>query len=153
MQPLFCRATRCTTAVPVKPGKMWVDKGREFAGEFASFCQNAAIDLYLTNSDTMSAFAERNIRSLKSIIFKYLRGTSTDVYVDNLQSFVNVINSRVNRITKMARKQVQKSDKSFLVFLRRSTAVQKPTFKYGQHVRIRRTVSSWLPHSIHRRNI
>ena len=138
MQPLFCRATRGTTAVPGKPEKIWVDKGREFAGEFASFCQNAAIDLYSTNSETKSAFAERNIRSLKSIIFKYLHENSTDVYIDKLQSFVNVINSLVKRITKMTPKQVQKSDEAFLVSLQNSNAVQKPRFKIGQHVRIRR---------------
>ena len=38
----------------------------------------------------------------------------------------------------MAPKQVQKSDEAFLVSLQNSNAVQKPRFKIGQHVRIRR---------------
>ena len=54
-----------------------------------------------------------------------------------MQSFVNVINFRVNRFTKMAPKQVQKSDEAFLVLQQNSNAVQKPSFKIGQHVKNR----------------
>ncbi len=49
-----------------QPEKLWTDKGTEFRGEFAKFCEKRKIHSYSTNSETKSAFAERNIRSLKN---------------------------------------------------------------------------------------
>ena len=140
MQPKFCRKKKGIGPVQPQPEKIWVDKGREFAREFASFCQQESIDLYSTNSETKSAFAERNIRSLKSIIFKFLHENSTDTYIDKLQSFVNIINSRVNRMTKLAPNKVDKVDEAFLVSLQNCNAILKPKFEVGQHVRIRRKI-------------
>ena len=104
LQPLFCRRTTLSQRakhVQKKPEKIWVDRGREFAREFASFCSENEIKIYSTFSETKSVFAERQIRSLKSLIFKYLHENNTEVYHDKLQDFVTVINSRVNRITKL----------------------------------------------------
>lgn len=143
LQPLFCRGTKSTnraTSVQLKPEKIWVDRGREFAREFGSFCSENEIKIYSTFSETKSAFAERNIRSLKSLIFKYLHENNTEVYHDKLQEFVTVINSRVNRITKLAPNQVKKTDESFLVSLQNSNDIKKPKFKLGQQVRIRRKI-------------
>ena len=67
-----------------KPEKIWVDKGREFAGEFSHICRENAIEVYSTHSKTRSAFAERNMRSLKAIIFKFLHENNTDKYIENL---------------------------------------------------------------------
>ena len=55
-----------------KPERVWTDKGSEFKGEFKKFCEKKEILLYTTENKTKSAFAERNIRSLKNIIHKYL---------------------------------------------------------------------------------
>ena len=140
MQPIFCRKTKGIAGMPPKPEKIWVDKGREFAGEFSSFCEQEAIELYSTNSETKSAFAERNIRSLKAIIFKYLHENCTDKYIDSLQHFVYIINSRVNRVTKLAPNQVKKTDEASLITLQNCNTLQKPKFKVGQHVRIRRKI-------------
>ena len=63
--PKICNATQ-------QPEKIWVDKGREFSGEFASFRQSKDIVIYSTKSETKSALAEGNIRSPKSLIFKYI---------------------------------------------------------------------------------
>ena len=35
MQPIFCRETKGFAGMPAKPEKYWVDKGREFTGEFS----------------------------------------------------------------------------------------------------------------------
>ena len=51
-----------------QPEKVWTDKGSEFKGDFKKFCEKKGIHLYTTESETKSAFAERNIRSLKNII-------------------------------------------------------------------------------------
>ena len=89
MKPKFLRLNSKTGP---KPEKICVDKGREFSGEFSQLCTNNDIELYLTHSETKSAFAERNIRSLKAIIFKLMHENNTDTYIENLQQFVDVIN-------------------------------------------------------------
>ena len=120
LQPRFCRGSR-----PVSP-KIWVDKGRELAHDFAIFCHQSAIHLYLTCSETKPVFDEMNIRSIKALIFKYLHKNNTEVYHKQLQAFVDIIISRVNRVTKLAPNQVKDSDESFLVSLQNCNAIKKP---------------------------
>ena len=55
-----------------RPQKVWVDDGTEFLGAFKTLCNKRGIHLYITFSAKKSAFAERNIRSLKNIIYRYL---------------------------------------------------------------------------------
>ena len=135
LQPRFCGGSR-----PVSPNleKICIDNGREFAREFSNFCQQSGIHLHSTCSETKSVFAKRNIRSIKALIFKYLHENNTEVYHEQFQAIVDIINSRINRITKLAPNQVKKSDESFLVSLRNCNAIKKPKFKLGQHVRIGR---------------
>ena len=55
-----------------RPKKLWVDKGTEFAGAFKKFCAAEGIQVYSTMSETKAAFAERTIRSLKNILYRYM---------------------------------------------------------------------------------
>ena len=119
-----------------------MDKGREFAGEFSHFCRENDIGLYSTHSETKSAFAERNILSLKAIIFKFLHENNTDTYIENLKQFVNVINCRVNRITKLAPKDVGKNDVPYLISLQRCNQIRQPKYKMGHQVRIKRKIET-----------
>ena len=145
LQPRFCGGSR---PVSPNPEKIWVDKGREFAREFANFCQQSGIHLYSTCSETNSVFAERKNRSIKALIFKHLHENNNKVYHEQLQAFVDIINSRINRVSKLAPYQVKKSDEPFLVSLQNCNAIKKPKFKLGQHVRIRRKTD--LFHRAHR---
>ena len=52
--------------------KKWVDKGTEFAGEFKKLCKADGIQNYTRMSETKAAFAERTIRSLKNILYRYM---------------------------------------------------------------------------------
>ena len=52
--------------------KVWPDKGTEFTGEFKQFCDSKNDELYNRHNETKSAFAERNIRSLKNKFYKHL---------------------------------------------------------------------------------
>ena len=79
-----------------QPEKVWVDDGTEFLGAFKAPCTERGIHLYSTFSEKKSAFAERNIRSLKNIIYRYLEAKWTYSYLDKLNAFVKTINSRVN---------------------------------------------------------
>ena len=91
-----------------QPKKVWVDDGTEFLGAFKDLCNKRGIHLYSTFSEKKSAFAERNKRSLKNIIYRYLDEKWTYSYLDKLDSFVKTINSRVNRTIKIAPNKVTK---------------------------------------------
>ena len=124
LQLPFWRKIKSQVTVPKQSEKTWEDKGPKFASGFPEFCQASNIPLYSTNRETKPAFEERNIRSLKSTIFKYVvHSNSADVYIDNLQKFVNVINSRVNRVPKLAPNLVRNRDVSFVVSLQNCNAL------------------------------
>ena len=55
-----------------RPKKIWVDKGTELAGEFKKIHKTEGIQIYSTMSETKAAFAERTIRSLKIILYRYM---------------------------------------------------------------------------------
>ena len=122
-----------------QPKKVWVDQGSEFRGTFRDLCDRKNIHLYHTFSEKKSAFAERNIRSLKSIIYKYLEDKWSYSYIDKLPQFVKTINTRINRITKIAPAKVTKADVPRLLSLSinsSSQQVRPPRYKVGDFVRI-----------------
>ena len=96
--------------------------------------------MYSTFSEKKSAVAERNIRSLKNIIYRYLEEKWTYSYINNLDQFVKTINSRVNRVTKLPPNKVTKKDVPRLVSLTVETRrSQKPKLYVGDFVRIVKT--------------
>ena len=120
-----------------QPLKVWFDDGKEFLGAFKSLREKRGIHSYSTYSKKKSAFAERNIRSLKNIIYRYLEEKWTYSYFDKLDQFVNTIISRVNRVTKLAPNKITKKDVPRLVSLSAQTSIrQKPKFYIGDVVRI-----------------
>ena len=117
-----------------RPKKVWVDAGTEFKGSFSTLCQKNEIEVYKTFREKKSAFAERNIRSLKNLIYKYLEDKGTYSYINQLQSFLQTINSRVNRVTKLAPNNVTKKDVPYLislVFDASTKLVCRPNFTLG----------------------
>ena len=120
-----------------QPKKVWVDDGTEFLGAFKDLCNKRGIHLYSTFSEKKSAFAERNIRSIKNIIYRYLEEKWTYSYLDKLDSFVKTINSRVNRTIKIAPNTVTKKDvPRLLSLIANTTFSQKPKIFVGDLVRI-----------------
>ena len=110
---------------------MWVDAGTEFKGSFSNLCLKKDIEFYKTFSEKKSAFVDRNIRSLKNLIYNYLEDKWTYSYINQLQSFVQTINSRVNRVTKLAPNKVTKKDVPYLISLIFNTSaklVRRPKF-------------------------
>ena len=121
-----------------KPQKVWSDKGTEFRGAFERFCQSNETATYSTHSEAKSAFAERNIRSLKNIIYKHLENKLSYHYMNELQSFVQTINSRVNRMTGLAPNKISKGHVPKLISLQAEQSrklVRKPRYKIGHRVR------------------
>ena len=90
-----------------------------------------------------SAFSERNIRSIKSLIHKYLNENHTSTYIDKLHSFVTVLNARVNRTTGLAPKSVTKQHTSYLVSLNLNDKIQNPRFSVDETVRIKRNIEAF----------
>ena len=125
------------------PEKNWADQGREFAGDFAQFCNKNGIQIYCTRSETKSALAERYIRTLKSIIFRYLHEHDTNRYIDHLDKFVSITNNGINRMTKLAPIAVSQKDVPYLVSLCNRVPPQQPKFKVGGRVRIRRKIETF----------
>ena len=125
------------------PEKIWADQGKEFAGEFAKFCKKNCIEIYSTRNETKSAVAERYIRTLKTIIFKYLHERDTNRYIDQLEKFVSIINNRVNRMTKLAPIEVSQKDVPYLISLCNTVPPQRPKFKVGDRVRIRMKIETF----------
>ena len=97
------------------------------------------ITLTHTHSAAKSAFAEKNIRSLENIIYKDLENKWSYHYINELQSFVQTINSRVNRMTGLAPYKVSKKHVSNLFSFtaeKSSQIVRKPKLKFFRTVRI-----------------
>jgi hypothetical protein len=148
------------------PGKIWVDQGTEFMGVFGEFCRKNSIVVYSTHSETKSALAERYIRTLKNIIYRYIeylsrkhasggynlratRGGGKKIneglrYIDKLQCIVNVINGRFNKAIKMAPGAVTPDNVEYLLKRQEEREEKnveagktaKPVYKVGDVVRV-----------------
>ena len=125
------------------PKKMWVDRGNEFFGDFRDLCQDVGIHIYHTFSETKACFAERAIRSLKSLIYKYLEERKTDCYLPKLQNFMRTLNTRVNRSTGLPPEKVQNGD-FMTIFNKRSMKTNRlSSLKIGELVRIAEVSTSF----------
>ena len=124
------------------PNKVWVDKGKEFKGNFKKYCDNKGIEMYNTHSETKASFAERAIRSLKRIIYRHMEEKKTYRYINKLPEFVKTINNRPHRAIGMAPSKVKNSDVIAIHHNQTATKqaiqyrVKKPKFKVGDKVRI-----------------
>ena len=115
--------------------KVWVDKGTEFAGEFKELCKAEGIQIYSTMSETKAAFAERTIRSLRNILYRYMED-NRDKYIHKLTQFVTTLNSRRNCSTDLIPKNVKNSDFLSILYSKPLRELRKPKFKVGDGVRI-----------------
>ena len=125
-----------------QPKKVWVDKVTEIKGSFKTLCEEKGIETYTTESEKKTVLAERNIRSLKGLIYKFLEYKWTYSYIDMLQDFVNTINSRTNRVSKIATNGVTKKDVPRLISIRVEQSqklVRRPKLYVGEFVRIAKT--------------
>ena len=118
-----------------RPQKFWVDDWTEFAGEFKMFCSAEGIEIYYTMSETKAAFAERTIRSLKNILYRYMEDYAYK-YTHNLPQFIAIMNSRNNRSIDMKPNHVKNSDFLWILYSKPLREYQKPKFGFGDRIRI-----------------
>ena len=118
-----------------RPKKIWVDHDTEFAGEFKKFCRAEGLKIYSTLSETKAAFAERTIRSLKNIFYRYMEDYGYK-YIHKLPLFIATMNSRNNRSIDMKPNHVKNSDFLSILYCKPLREYKKPKFGIGDRVRI-----------------
>ena len=118
-----------------RPKKIWVDKGTEFAGAFRKFCAAEGVQVYSTMSETKAAFAERTIRSLKNILYRYMEDFGYK-YIHKLPQFITTLNSRRNSSIDKRTNAVKNCDFMSILYSKPLREFKKPTFKIGDRVRI-----------------
>ena len=116
------------------PKKIRVDKGTEFTGEFKKLCKAERIQIYFTMSETKAAFAERTIRSLKNILYRYMEDNGYK-YIHKFAQFVTTLNSRRNCSTDLIPKNVTISDFLSILYSKPLQKFRKPKFEIGDRVR------------------
>ena len=92
-----------------RPKKIWVDRETEVAGAFKRFCTSEGIQVYSKMSETKAAFAERTIRSLKNIFYRYIEDYMYK-YIHKLPHFISFLNSRRNSSIDMRPNTVKNCD-------------------------------------------
>ena len=129
------------------PEKIWTDEGTEFAGVFKRECDSHDIEIYHTSNDTKAALAERAIRSLKRLIYRWMEESKTDRYVDKLQRFVDVLNARPNRsLGGKAPRDMTNADYLRVHYGRATEPIKKPsksTLHVGCLVRMSKPTASF----------
>ena len=115
--------------------KLWVDKGTEIAGEFKKQCKAEGIQIYSTMSETKAAFAERTLRSLKNILYRYMEDNGYK-YIHKLNQFVTTLNTRRNCSTDLIPKNVKNSDILSILYSKPLREFRKPKFESGDRVGI-----------------
>ena len=119
--------------------KIWSDKRTELKAAFNNLCESKGIDTSTTNSDVKLAFAERNNRPLKNIIYEHLENKWSYGYLDELQSFVNTNNSRINRVTGLAPNKISAKhviNQFSQIAQQSSKLARKRSLKHADKVRI-----------------
>ena len=101
------------------PIMLWVDKSKEFKAEFEKLCTENEIEVYHTYSETKSCMAERYIRTLKTLLYKYFEEYQTFRCIPQLQKIVSLVNKRRNRAIGMAADGVNAKHVPHLVSLQR----------------------------------
>ena len=118
-----------------RPKKIWVDKGTEFAGAFKKFCTAEGIQVYSTISETKAAFAERTIRSLKNILYRYMEDYGYK-YIHKPPQFITTLNSGRNSLIGMRPNTVKNCEFMSILYSKPLREFKKPAFKIGDRVRI-----------------
>ena len=86
-------------------------------------------------SETKAAFAERTIRSLKNILYRYMEDNGYK-YIHKLTQFVTTLNSRRNCSTDLIPKNVKNSNFLYILYSKPPREFRKPNFESGDSVRI-----------------
>jgi Integrase core domain len=133
--------TRIFGKTTLKPMRLATDRGREFNNKFfLKFMKKHNVQFNVVEDDqNKSCIAERFIRTLTSLIYKYFTAENTFRYIDVLEQLTDSYNNRKHRSIGMAPTAV--NDSNILEVwknLTRSRKIlkKKPKCKVGDYVRV-----------------
>ena len=86
-------------------------------------------------NETKAAFAERTIRSLKNILYRYMEDFGYK-YIHKLPQFITTLISRTNSSIDMRPNTVRGCHFMCILYSKALRKFKKPTFKIGDRVRI-----------------
>ena len=104
-------------------------------GAFKKFCAAEGLQVYSTMSETKAAFAERTIRSVKNILYRYMEDFGYK-YIHKQPQFITTLSSGRNSSIDMRPNTVKNCDFMSILYIKHSREFKKPTFKIGDGVRI-----------------
>jgi hypothetical protein len=120
-----------------RPGKLWVDKGKEF---YNKNVKELGVELYSTENEEKSCVVERWNRTMKERMFKYFTASSTRKYVDVIGEMVDNYNTTRHSSIKMTPVAASEKKNERIVWLNLygNEPAPKLTFKFkvGNKVRI-----------------
>ena len=120
-----------------RPGKLWVDKGKEF---YNKNVKELGVELYSTENEEKSCVVERWNRTMKERMFKYFTASSTRKYVDVIGEMVDNYNTTSHSSIKMTPVAASEKKNERIVWfnLYGNEPAPKLTFKFkvGNKVRI-----------------
>ena len=117
------------------PKKIWVDKGTENARALKKFCAAEGLQVYSTMSEFKAAFAERTIRSLRIIFYRYMEDYAYK-YSHKLPQFITTLNSRRNSSIDMRPNSVKNCEFVSILYSKPLREYRKSTVKINERVRI-----------------
>jgi len=127
---------KCFQTFDELPSNLWTDLGKEFTNkQFIKWCDDNDIHLYHTGGESKAVFAERAIRTIKTMISGLMIEDNTDRYIDDLDNILDTYNNKIHSSTRETPYNIYynnatpKDEYDF-------TPVNKPKFKVGDYVRI-----------------
>lgn len=119
---------------------LFSDSGKEFfCSEFLNnIVKPYGLIHYTTKSNHHASHCERYVKSLKTMIYKYLDLKGTNRYIDVLQKITEQLNNRAHsRYKFIPNKVTEKDEKRLLkIFNKKRPLAKKVKFKINQQVRI-----------------
>ena len=112
-----------------RPKKNWVGNGTDFTGEFRMYCSAKGIQNFSILSETRAAFAERTIRSLKIVLYRYV-GDHGVKYLHKMSQFVTNLVFRNNVFDRNDAKECVKNLNFFRSVQQATTRIWKKTKVY-----------------------
>jgi transposase InsO family protein len=96
-----------------KPNKLQTDEGTEFHNkDFKKFLSEHKIRLYSTFSDKKAAIAERCIKEIKKLIYRFLSDNQSNRYIDNIEDIFKTYNTTYHSAIGMSPSEVSEKNLS-----------------------------------------
>lgn len=129
-----------------RPKNLRTDKGTEFKNRAVrKILKDENINAFVTKNETKANYAERVIRTLKGLTYRYFLHNQTYVYQDVLQKLVNNYNKRPHRsLNGLSPAEINKTNEAkvwkslYIDTVRHTRRTRKKSYKFsvGDQVRI-----------------